>query len=101
MKRLKVARHTFEAHHWRNLLRAAGIDTFLRNEFVGGAFGELPVDICAPEVWISDTREEARALQLIQEASRPIGTAIWPCPCGEAIEPQFYTCWSCGRHRPD
>jgi Putative prokaryotic signal transducing protein len=101
LKRVKTARHVFEAHHWRNLLAAAGIESVLRNEHIGSAFGELPVDICAPEVWLTDPRQEEKALQLILEASRPMGTAIWPCVCGEAIEPQFFTCWNCGAHRPD
>jgi hypothetical protein len=99
MKRLRNARHAFEAHHLCNVLAAAGIAASVRNEFVGGALGELPVDACGAEVWIDDVRQEAMALALLREASLPSNTDSWYCLCGEWIEGQFFACWNCAASR--
>jgi rubrerythrin len=102
MKRVHIARHVFEAHHYRNLLAAAGIGVHVRNIFVGSAMGEMPVDHCAPEVWVNDARDATRAQQLLAELQQAVHDASWRCPaCSEAIEGQFFNCWQCGAQRPD
>jgi hypothetical protein len=102
LKRVVTARHSFEAHHFRNVLVAAGIGAHVRNVFIGGALGELPVDSCAPEVWVNDVRDAARAEMLITESQAAVRDAPWSCAsCGEAIEGQFFSCWKCGANRPD
>jgi hypothetical protein len=102
MKRVITARHVFEAHHFRNMLAAAGIGAHVRNTFISGALGELPADNCAPEVWVNDSRDAARAEMLIEETKAAAFDAPWVCAgCGELIEGQFFGCWKCGAHRPD
>jgi hypothetical protein len=102
MKRVITARHVFEAHHWRNMLVAAGIGAHVRNAFICGALGELPADQCAPEVWVDNASEAQRAALLIAESQSAAFDAAWVCAnCGEGIEGQFFNCWQCGAHRPD
>jgi hypothetical protein len=101
MKRLLTARHAFEAHHWVNLLRAAGIPAQVQGEYLAGAFGDLPADACAAQVWISNPKDEPLARSLIAEAQTPHPAGPWRCACGESIEAQFFACWRCGEHRPE
>jgi hypothetical protein len=101
MKRVITARHVFEAHHFRNMLAAAGIGAHVRNAFISGALGELPADNCAPEVWVNDARDAHRAELLIAESRDAVRDAPWRCICGEMIEGQFFSCWKCGANRPD
>lgn len=42
-------------------LKASGIDCEVRNTLLWSAAGELPPDICAPEIWLTDARDTARA----------------------------------------
>jgi hypothetical protein len=71
--------------HLRALLETRGIACVLRNEFLGGAAGELPPHECSPELWVVDD----------------VDTTPWTCPgCGEIIEGQFARCWHCGREAP-
>jgi len=103
MKRLYRAAHLIEATHLKTLLDSAGIDTFLRNEFLIRVAGEIPFDQCQPEVWIKDLRDEPVAQQILEDFSgrkRNRGPA-WTCPnCREWLEGQFTACWNCGAERP-
>jgi hypothetical protein len=82
--------------HARNVLIAAGIDSELRNQYLAGALGDLPMLETWPQLWVEDDFESA-ALRALQKAdAAPTGTA-WTCSqCGEQLEPQFTTCWRCG-----
>jgi hypothetical protein len=60
-----------EAGRIRSLLESHGIETFLKNEFLSGALGELPFQEVAPQVWVIHERDLARARSLIGE----VGTA--------------------------
>lgn len=82
----------------RALLEQAGIATVLRNEFAGGAVGELSFLDSWPEVWLlndNDAAEAARILQQLQENNHT--AADWHCPqCGENNAASFDFCWHCG-----
>ena len=89
MKRLYGSDDRALIAHLRALLETRGIACVLRNEFLGGAAGELP-----PHDW-------ARARQLVEAETGPVDTTPWTCPgCGEIIEGQFARCWHCGREAP-
>lgn len=85
------------------VLRSNGIRCEVRNEFVGGAAGELPVFDCWPEVWVMD-HAAAQALDLIAALrSQAEGAAApdWRCRgCGERVDGQFGRCWNCGEGAP-
>ncbi|KGC03150.1 DUF2007 domain-containing protein [Burkholderia multivorans] len=90
------------AQHWANVLEAAGIGCELHNRYATGALGGIPVDACAPELWLDDERDDALARRLLDAASRgpAAGAAPWRCRhCGEALEAQFTACWHCGTVR--
>jgi hypothetical protein len=82
--------------HARNVLIAAGIDSELRNQYLAGALGDLPMLETWPQVWVEDAMEAAALRALHNAATAPTGVP-WVCPqCGEELEPQFTTCWRCG-----
>jgi len=101
---LKLARapNVVIAQHWMNILAAAGVPCELHNRYLSGAMGEIPADQCAPEIWLTDERDEKLARKLIADATNgpPPGAPAWHCPqCGETLEAQFTVCWQCGRER--
>jgi hypothetical protein len=82
--------------HARNILIAAGIDSELRNQYLAGALGDLPMLETWPQVWVEDQLETA-ALRALEKASAAPTGVNWTCgECGEQLEPQFTTCWRCG-----
>lgn len=88
----------------QSVLESAGIPCLLRNHYLAGAMGELPVNECWPQVWVVDEADAPRAARLIREALPQDGGARppWTCPtCGEVLEAQFRQCWQCGALPPD
>ncbi|MGA2776493.1 MAG: DUF2007 domain-containing protein [Steroidobacteraceae bacterium] len=96
MKRVYRAASLIQVAHARNLLTAAGIDSEVRNQYLAGAMGELPMLETWPQLFVDDA-DEYRASRVLSEAAvAPSGTP-WICAtCGERLEPQFTSCWRCG-----
>ena len=87
----------------RQVLEDCHIDCLVRNDFLSGAAGELPVNECWPEIWVlhDEQRDRARALVEAFLAAGDGADGPWTCgDCGEAIEAVFSECWSCGSERP-
>ena len=64
MRKVHTAESIIEIAHLRNLLEAAGIACYVRNERLGGALGEIPFVECWPELWVlrnGDALQRARA----------------------------------------
>jgi len=102
MKLLMRCEHAIAAAHYAGALRAAGIDCEVRNTTLSGALGEIPFLECAPQVWIRNALDEARARELITQLRSPVAGDPWICEkCGEVLEPQFSQCWNCGAGRPE
>jgi len=97
MRRVHVSESPLEVAHLRNLLEAAGIACFVRNDGLGGAVGEIPFLECWPELWVCESGQALRARGLIDEALRPRAPFDpWDCErCGERIDGQFSECWRC------
>jgi len=96
MKRVFRAASLLQVAHARNLLTAAGIDSELRNQYLAGALGDLPMLETWPQLWVEDTFESAALAALARAATPPTGAA-WTCgQCGEQLEAQFTSCWRCG-----
>lgn len=89
-------------YHAKNLLEAAGIRSFVKNEALCSGLGELPFADCQPELWLIDDAQAERAERLLAEGPlRPAEKgAVWQCACGEIQEAQFTQCWRCGAFRP-
>ena len=99
--KLTRAPNLITAHHWINVLAMAGIPCELHNRYLSGAMGEIPADQCAPEIWLTDERDEKLALGVLERAKNPDANASgWQCAgCGEWLEGQFTVCWQCGISR--
>lgn len=96
MKRVFRAASLLQVAHARNVLIAAGISSELRNQYLAGALGDLPMLETWPQLWVEDALEAAALRALAAAASAPAG-APWTCgQCGEVLEPQFTSCWRCG-----
>lgn len=88
------------AGYLKSLLEERGIGTIMRNEFLGGGAGELPLNECWPEIWVTDARDADIARKIIAESSTPIVANQWVCTnCEESLEGQFTKCWQCGAPR--
>jgi hypothetical protein len=100
MKLLARCDHALQAAHLANMLRAAGIRCEVRNTTLSGAIGDIPWLECAPQIWIADDFDEARALDLLNDLRAAATGPDWVCPaCGERLEAQFAECWQCGTAR--
>jgi hypothetical protein len=96
MKRIFRAASLLQVAHARNLLIAAGIDCELRNQYLAGALGDLPMMETWPQLYVDDD-DELPALRALARAEAVPAGAPWICPgCGETLEPQFTGCWRCG-----
>jgi Putative prokaryotic signal transducing protein len=96
VKRVFRAASLLQVAHARNILITAGIEAELRNQYLAGALGDLPMLETWPQLWVEDDLEPA-ALRALERASAAPTGAPWECvQCGEQLEPQFTTCWRCG-----
>jgi hypothetical protein len=96
MKRVFRAASLIQVAHARNVLLAAGIHSELRNQYLSGALGDLPMLETWPQLFVEDSDEQAALRALARAAVAPTG-ASWTCEhCGELLEPQFTSCWRCG-----
>ena len=105
MQRLYLARDRIEAQLLHDYLDRHLIRTVVLGDFLSGAIGELPADIC-PTLWVIDDLDLERAREILPRFLAPSvprsGGIAWTCPaCGESIEADFDVCWNCGRARPD
>jgi hypothetical protein len=100
LKRIFSSFDRIAVYHARNILEAAGIRAVVKNEFLSSAMGELPPAECQMEVWILAEADFSAAERLLQAPHPPAAREAWHCRCGEAQEPQFTQCWSCGAARP-
>lgn len=99
MKRVYRAASLLQVAHARNVLIAAGIPCELRNLYLAGALGDLPMMETWPQLYVEDADEQYALNALARAASSATGTA-WICEeCKEQLEPQFTSCWRCGSER--
>ena len=98
MKKLTSSPSIVTINHYKNVLESKGIPSQIRNEFLGGIAGEMPLQEVWPELWVINEMDFDRAKQLIDESiSDESPAASWRCQkCGEQNEGQFAACWNCG-----
>ncbi len=96
MKRVYRAASLLQVAHARNVLITAGIHCELRNQYLAGALGDLPMMETWPQLYVDDA-DEGFALSVLARASAVSAGNPWVCAeCGEQMEPQFTQCWRCG-----
>lgn len=83
--------------YYKTILDNLGIKCVLKNYYLAGAAGELPINTCWPELWVLDDSQAAEASAILKEINKPAIGNEWLCPqCQEANETQFGVCWHCG-----
>ena len=96
MKRVYRSGSLLQVAHARNVLMMAGIRCEMRNQYLAGALGDLPMMETWPQLYVDDSDESFALSVLARAATLPTGTS-WNCAaCGEEMEPQFTQCWRCG-----
>jgi hypothetical protein len=101
MKRIATADNLLIATLWHHMLKDAGIRCEIRNQFIGGAVGELPADQVSPQLWLLHDEDQQRAEELLAELRKPSLLPPWFCTsCFEKIEGQFFQCWNCQAVKP-
>jgi hypothetical protein len=95
-----LAENLPEAQLLVHRLQARGIRTFVRNESLQGALGEIPLT-ARPEVCVLDHAALPDAQAVVQEykadASSKIRQDELECShCGEVSPGNFELCWKCG-----
>jgi hypothetical protein len=99
MKRVYRAPSILQVAHARNVLIASGIRCEMRNLYLAGAAGELPMMETWPQLYVEEADESA-ALRALSSAASANPGASWVCDeCEEELEAQFTTCWRCGHER--
>lgn len=100
MKLVYTAPNPLWVQNVRNVLQHAGIACELRNEFLGGGAGDIPLNDIWPEIWVVHDEDVARAEELVTSCikeDQPYQKS-WVCKnCGTLIEGQFAACWNCGQ----
>ncbi len=100
MKRVYRAATLLQVAHARNILLAAGVRCELRNQYLAGAVGDLPMMETWPQLLVEDA-DEQYALSVLARSARGTTGPPWTCAvCGERLEPQFTGCWRCGTESP-
>jgi hypothetical protein len=99
MKRVFRAASLIQVAHARNVLLMSGIQSELRNQYLAGALGDLPMLETWPQLYVDDADEQIALRALAHAAAAPAGES-WTCGgCDELLEPQFTSCWRCGSPR--
>ena len=85
----------------KGILENDGIDCLLKNQILSSGIGELPLNECWPEVWITNDGDYDKATEIVNNflAADSGEEKSWRCRCGEQLEGQFDICWRCGRER--
>ena len=101
MKRVHTSLDNVVFGHVVSLLEDAGIEYVVRNHYLFGAMGELPVNETWPEVWVKFDEDYEAARTIVEQATGEVRDAgPWRCGrCGEPNEGQFASCWNCGGDR--
>ena len=97
MKKVYTSENRLLVGNARGLLEAQGIEVTMRNEYVAGVTGEVPVFETWPELWVVRDRDYERACRIINAAFNEGPGKPWHCrQCGEENAASFEFCWQCG-----
>lgn len=105
MKKLFTSQDAFEMQAVRSELDALSIPYMVKNEFAGGAIGELPWQDSQQEVWLVDDSWYARASKVIEAIVQKSpntnnSSEDWRCDaCCEENGSAFDVCWQCGAEK--
>ncbi len=100
MKMVYTDENFFLVNNAKNIIEAAGINTFLKNEFAQGAVGEVSAFDCWPEIWVLEDSDYDKALNAMTTAQKSVSMDDWICnKCLEKNAPAFEICWQCSHEQ--
>ena len=88
------------------MLQSHGIEATVTGELLFGTRGETPLDSSTlPAIVVPEGADVKQALLLLrgylESSPAPLDLPPWTCTaCGEEMEGQFSSCWSCEGPRP-
>ncbi|KFZ37147.1 hypothetical protein HR45_12095 [Shewanella mangrovi] len=96
-KVLVAGGNLLQAHTWKGMLEASGIEVELRGEALMGGVGELPVDAQSVQLWVLDSQlDQAQQALAALQVEQP----QWQCvQCHEYNDASFELCWNCSAER--
>lgn len=100
MKKVYASQDRLMLGHLKNVLVNEGLECITKNEHLTGVMGEIPLNECWLEIWVTEDANYDRAKEIIDRAltSGPSTGPEWECSgCGEKHDSQFTECWNCGR----
>lgn len=100
MERVYIAGTPSEAALVQAELNQAGIESELVGDHLYALRGVIPIESSTLPKVLVHTEDLDRARELIEAwqlrmSSDEVGEP-WTCVCGETLEAQFKSCWSCG-----
>lgn len=99
MKLIYTHENRFLVSNALNILENGNIEVTLKNEFIGGAAGDLSPFDTWQEIWVEDSDYE-KAETLLLSLKADSASTEWSCPvCGEANGAAFEVCWKCHQER--
>jgi hypothetical protein len=102
MKEVFVHQDHAQVGLYKSVLDAAGISSYIRNEYSHQIVTPRPTDLFYPTLCVVNDEDYERALEIIAERQAPEAPAgpDWTCAdCGEEVPGTFGSCWKCGALR--
>ncbi len=99
MREVFVHQDTARVGHYKSILDANGITSFIRNELSNNSLAEMPAGIFFPALCVVNDDDYERALELLRAVHKPEPNDApdWKCGgCGEEVPGTFDHCWKCG-----
>jgi len=99
MKLIYTNENRFLVSNARNILENENIDVLMKNEFIGGAAGDLSPFDSWQEIWVKD-KDYSKAKTLLSVLTDNNVFIDWVCAaCGEENDTSFEFCWNCQKER--
>lgn len=100
MIRLCQSESAFTIQQYYDALQSQGIACLIRNQFISGAAGDLPIQDTQPELWLMNKDDLVIAKKVLEEITASGEDGEWVCSsCHEPQEPAFNLCWQCQQPR--
>ncbi len=96
MKLIYTNENRFIVNNIKNIIQNAGIELFIKNEYISGAAGDLsPFDTWL-ELWVTQDSDYDKAIKLISSINHTNTSHDWFCTqCHEKNDASFEFCWQC------
>ncbi len=96
MKLVYTHENRFLVFNIQNILQSVRIETWLKNEFIAGAAGDIAPHETWPELWIKNDQDYEKAMSIINDTLETKSDKTWQCPqCHEINGDSFEFCWNC------